>query len=231
MCKLHPEVQQARQHFETMLEAQLLQGAPPPPAGLKEKIQEILLNENTAGATEEQVSTETPVCRLSVWKIMAAASVVLLAGAVFWAVSLNTKYQEAQIANNNLKQQLNQTTAQLSQLIADAEMLRKPTMKMAALQGTANAPRAYTTVYWDTTSKVVYLMINNLPQPASDKQYQLWALINNQPVDLGVFEMRQEKLLVRMKNVQEAQAFAITLEPKGGSPTPTTSAMYVVGKL
>ena len=106
-----------------------------------------------------------------------------------------------------------------------------PGMKMAAMQGTANAPGALATVYWDTTTKDVYMMINNLPQPASDKQYQLWALINNQPVDLGVFEMRQQRLLVKMKNVQNAQAFAITLEPRGGSPSPTMSAMYVMGKL
>jgi anti-sigma-K factor RskA len=74
------------------------------------------------------------------------------------------------------------------------------------------------------------MMINNLPQPASDKQYQLWALINNKPEDLGVFEVKQQKLLVKMRNVRNAQVFAVTLEPRGGSPTPT-GAMYVMGKL
>jgi anti-sigma-K factor RskA len=87
------------------------------------------------------------------------------------------------------------------------------------------------TVYWDTTSRDVYLMVNNLPQPASNEQYQLWALLDNQPIDLGVFEVKQEKFLIRMKNVQNAQAFAITLEPKGGSANPSLNKMYVVGKL
>jgi anti-sigma-K factor RskA len=74
-------------------------------------------------------------------------------------------------------------------------------------------------------------MINNLPKPAADQQYQLWALMDNQPIDLGVFEMKQEKLLVKMKNVQKAQAFAITLEPKGGSTNPSLNNMFVAGKL
>ena len=104
---------------------------------------------------------------------------------------------------------------------------------MASLKGTPVSPSSYVTVYWDTTSKDVYLMVNNLPKPASDKQYQLWALINGQPVDLGMLQYEGGKThpLVKMKGVQHAQAFAITLEPKGGSPNPTMDQMYVVGKL
>ena len=71
-------------------------------------------------------------------------------------------------------------------------------------------------------------MINNMPQPASDRQYQLWALLPEEgaaPVDLGMIIWRQERLLYRMKNVQQAKAFAITLEPKGGSKSPTTTPM------
>ncbi|MBD0287633.1 MAG: anti-sigma factor [Bacteroidota bacterium] len=231
MCKLHPEIEQARILSELQLEQLLLQDAVPPPPQVKGKILDFIANAEAANVSDEEQKDETPVRRLSIWKIMAAASVILLAGALFWAFTVNTKYQQVRQANADLKRQLDQNTVQLSQLKADAQMMQKPGVKMAAMQGTPNAPDALATVYWDTTTKDVYLMINNLPEPASDKQYQLWALINNQPVDLGVFEMRQEKLLVKMKNVQNAQAFAITLEPKGGSPTPTTSAMYVVGKL
>jgi anti-sigma-K factor RskA len=107
-------------------------------------------------------------------------------------------------------------------------------MKMVALKGTTIAPQAYATIFWDTTAKKdVYLIINNLPQPASDKQYQLWALLDGKPIDLGVFDMeiRKKRLLVKMQNVQKAQAFAITLEPRGGSQNPTLDSMYVMGSL
>jgi anti-sigma-K factor RskA len=109
----------------------------------------------------------------------------------------------------------------------DLDKLRNHPMKTAALKSGDNS--AYAIVYWDTVSasKDVYLMINNLPQPASDKQYQLWALLNGQPIDLGMIEVKQQRLLYRMKNVQNAQAFAITLEPKGGSDQPTTPPIAV----
>ena len=100
------------------------------------------------------------------------------------------------------------------------------------MDGTSVSPQSYTTVYWDTTSHDVYLLINNLPAPASNEQYQLWALLDGKPIDMGVLEIFEKPLqLYRMKNIQAAQAFAITLEKKGGSPTPSLDKMYVMGKL
>ena len=103
------------------------------------------------------------------------------------------------------------------------------------MKGMGPSPASFATVLWDTTSKDVYLVVNNLPQPASDKQYQLWALLNGKPIDVGMIDndvfIGQKKLLLRMKNVSGAQAFAITLEKKGGSEKPTMENMYVMGNL
>ena len=99
------------------------------------------------------------------------------------------------------------------------------------MKGMPVSPQSFATVYWDTTSHDVYLLANNLPVPASDKQYQLWAIFNGKPVDLGVFDIKKERLLIQAKNAQGAEAFAITLEKKGGSPAPTMDSLYVMGKL
>jgi anti-sigma-K factor RskA len=230
-CAQYQEVAQARAGFEQALETQLLQEAIAPPIGLKARIEDHLFNQPVIN-TADTIEDEAPVRSLSgVWKWLAAASIVLLAGVSYWAFTTNAKYQDLQEAQRQLQRNLNESTAQLNEIKGETALLRKSGMKMTALQGTANSPSSFVTVYWDTTSKDVYMMINNLPKPASDQQYQLWALLNNQPIDLGVFEVREEQLLVRMKNVQQAQAFAITLEPKGGSPNPTLEKMYVVGKL
>jgi anti-sigma-K factor RskA len=230
-CQQYREIAEARNSFELALESQLLKEAIPPPIGLKDKIADQLFKEPVVEATESLETDATPMWTPSIWKWLAAASIVLLAGTAYWAITTNNKYQQLQASNRELQQNLNESTARLNELKGDAATMQKSGMKVAALQGTAVSPASFVTVYWDTTSKDVYMMINNLPKPASDQQYQLWALLNNQPIDLGVIEMRQEKLLVRMKNVQQAQAFAITLEPKGGSPGPTLEKMYVVGKL
>lgn len=230
----YPEIAAAKDAFERSLEERLLQDAPPPPAFLKEKILKGLETAQASGSYEDNSYEEAPVRQLNPWKWVAAASVILLAGSLFWAVSTNSKYQQLKASasgNTELQTELDQTKAQLTALQQDASTLQKPGMKMASLQGTPNVPTAQATIAWDTTSKDVYLIVNNLPKPASDQQYQLWALFNGQPVDLGVFDVKQERLLVKMKNAQGAQAFAITLERKGGSPAPTMNTMTVYGKL
>lgn len=233
LCVAHPELARARDAFERSLEAQLLQDAVPPPAFVKEK----LLLEIAPPSVESNASfneASAPVRRLNVWKWVAAASLLLLAGAGYWAYTTNEKYNDLLARQTSMQRQLEQSTAQLQLMQQDAEILKHP-MKTVALTGTDVAPQAQTTVFWDTTgSKDVYMLINNLPQPASGKQYQLWALLDGKPIDLGVFDfdVQQKRLLVKMKNVQNAQAFAITLE-KRGRPNPEVpeGKIYVVGKL
>jgi len=228
LCATYPEIARAREDFESAMERQLLTDAPSPPAFLKQQIMEHLAGAETQKAPRARALA--PVRALRIWQWAAAAAIFLLAGTLIWAIVLSNNNRRLEQANIQLTNQMDEASVQLAQLQKDSEMLLRPTVRMASLQPMPVAPSAAAKVFWDTTSKDVYLLINNLPQPASDKQYQLWALIDKQPVDLGVFEVKQNRLMVRMKNVQNAEAFAVTLEPKGGSPMPTGD-MYVMGKL
>ncbi len=228
LCALHPEIAEARNNFELSLESHLLENSIAPPAGIKEKIVHSLDSSANESYPGEFTRKETPVRSISTWRWIAAASIILLAGAAYWAVTTNNRYQQLQQANIVLRQQLQQSAAQMDSIKSDEEMLHKPEVKMAALHSPQNSTM-YATIYWDTTSKDVYLLVNNMPQPATDKQYQLWALLDGKPIDLGLLAS-QKRLLLRMKNVQNAQAFAITLEPKGGSPAPTSNPV-VMSKL
>jgi anti-sigma-K factor RskA len=226
-CAQYPEIAEARNAFEQALEEQLLKEPAVPPHSLQERIAEKIRLAPPETAADERQEKTTPVRSMGLWRWIAAASIILMAGAVYWAISTNKRYQELQANHRHLQEQLQQSTAQVSEMHEDLDKLQKHPMKTAALK--AEDDRAYAIVYWDTvsTSRDVYLLINNLPQPASDKQYQLWALLNGQPIDLGMIEVKQSRLLYRMKNVQNAEAFAITLEPKGGSPVPTSKPIAV----
>jgi anti-sigma-K factor RskA len=69
-----------------------------------------------------------------------------------------------------------------------------------------------------------------MPQLPNDQQYQLWALIDGKPNDLGVFDATNDRLILKMKDTKRAQAFAITIEKRGGSPSPTLEKMQAMGK-
>lgn len=227
ICAAHPEVKAAREAFELQLEKEAMQHAVSPPAELKQRIADtIFQTKNPAGITEQALVKKLPA-RNSGWlRIAAAACFLLLAGSLWWNMSLRNE-------NRKIKAALDESGRQMAQVEKAAKAMQgNPANRMAILTGTKISPQSSATVYWDTTSHDVYLLVNNLPVPASDQQYQLWALLDGKPLDMGVLEITKKPLqLYQMKNVQAAQAFAITLEKKGGSPTPSLNKMYVLGSL
>jgi anti-sigma-K factor RskA len=221
-CEQYPEVLAARTAFELALEKQAMENAIAPPADLKNKIIDKI---GTAGKVVSMQSA--PVKKISLLKYTAAASVILLAGSLYYNISLYNK-------NKTLQGNYNNTVAKLNDMEKDIQILQQnPNVKMASMKGMEISPASYATVYWDTTSHDVYLMINNMPKPPSDMQYQLWAFLNDQPIDMGLIEITEKTLqLYRLKKAQAAQAFAITLEKKGRNDVSKPGGdVYVLGKL
>lgn len=221
MSKQYPEVLASRIAFEEALEKQAMINAIAPAATLKDKIF------GQINGTGKVVSMNAAkVTKTNLLKYAAAACVILLAGSVYWNITLSNK-------NNSLQNNYNNTLSELDNVKKDIQVLTgNSNIKMASMKGLDASPQSYATVYWDTTSHDVYLLANNLPIAASDEQYQLWAILNGKPVDLGVFDFKKEKLLIQAKNTQGAEAFAITLEKKGRSNTTVPEGtMVVMGKL
>lgn len=216
LCRSYPELKAARDAFEMQVEKQAMEHAMPPPPELKNRIAEKLF----------KTKAQAPVRKINWLRYAAAASFLLLAGSLWWNMALKNE-------NRSLKSDLELSSQQLALLEADIKTLQgNPNNKIAVLTGTQVSPQSYATVYWDTTSHDVYLLINNMPKPASNEQYQLWALLDGKPIDMGVIEITDKPLqLYRMKNAQASQAFAITLEKKGGSPTPNLEKLFVIGEL
>jgi Anti-sigma-K factor rskA len=224
LCLQNPEVLAARTAFELAIEKQAMDNAITPPAGLKNKI----LAELDSSAAKIVTMQSSPVKNLNWLKYASAACVTLLAGSIYLNVSLSNK-------NKNLQSNYNNTVSELSDIKKDIQVLQSnPNVKMAAMGGLEVSPKSFATVYWDTSSHDVWLLANNLPAPPSEMQYQLWALLDGKPIDLGMlnYELKQKKLLVHMKNASGAQAFAVTLEKKDRPDISTPAGnMYVMGKL
>lgn len=109
-----------------------------------------------------------------------------------------------------------------------------PDFKMVELKGTANSPESKMLVAFNPKEQKVMIDMKNISLPAHDEnhQYQLWALVDGKPVDLGVFDgISSEAVMKKMKAIDKAQAFAVTLEPKGGSVNPTLEKMMVMGAI
>lgn len=114
-----------------------------------------------------------------------------------------------------------------------AAMPSNPEWASVKLSGTKLSPKATMMVYWHKGQAEVMVDNTRMSLPENDPahQYQLWAMVKGKPVDLGVFDAkaRPQRLLVAMKDIHSPQAFAVTLEKRGGSSSPTMEKMVALG--
>lgn len=112
----------------------------------------------------------------------------------------------------------------------DLMILRDENATVITLSATDSSKRYVARVYWNHYTRETYIDPLSLPMPDSTKDYQLWAQVAGQPVDAGVFSADIERGIQRSKSVTNADAWAVTLEPKGGSPTPTAERVFLKSK-
>ena len=67
------------------------------------------------------------------------------------------------------------------------------------------------------------LLVQGLPTPPADRSYQVWLIRDGQPVSVGLLRPGSEgqQALQLERELGGAQAAAVSIEPAGGSPSPT----------
>ena len=240
MLAKHPELKRELNEIETSLEQYARAYSIEPSENLRDKV---LANLSTAtkpsAAIPEVISL--PARNDSFFRYAFAASVALLIISVAALITLYSRLQDSkqQIAvlsssNQKFSNRVNYMERQLSAREVALGVLRNPEFKLVKLAGTKQAPKASMMVAFNPAKKEVMIDMSSMKMPENDPehQYQLWAMVNGKPVDLGVFDMKpDDEGMKKMKEIENAQAFAVTLEPRGGSANPTMDQMMVLGEL
>ncbi len=163
-------------------------------------------------------------------RLVAAASIILFLATGYLYYQTRQENQDLAKTNDRLSVSLDTTRNILNRIIDETKVVSDPNTMVVNMVGTTVAPKSSANIYWDSASTSVYLVVKNMPKLPTDKQYQLWALIDKEKVDLGVFDATDDKVILKMKNTKKAQAFAITIEKKGGSSSPTLDKLQSMGK-
>lgn len=259
MAAKYPEIKQEIEAIEIAMEQYALENAIKPSADLENKI----LGKITASANQkktepvtEPVKVAEPVkeaaivplntapyeSKIKSLRIALVACIALLIASIVALYSAHNQLGDAkdQIAVLNQNNEkftstvnfMKQSNADLQKII---DMNNDPDWKTVKLAGTPMDPKAKMTVYWHAKGKHVMVDNSKMDLPVNDQQhqYQLWAIVNGKPVDLGVFDVKADSthILVAMKEIGSAAAFAVTLEKKGGSASPTMNQMIVMGNV
>lgn len=244
VMKNNTEVREAFEEAQKTFEMLAMAQAVTPPNDLKSKIWDriqqqekvelpvekpiIPIQTNVQQSPVKAEIRETKSEKKGNWKNFAiAASLLFLVstGANLYWMNSQSELKEEMANMKNENQSKNLAIQNMQQKL---DVVANPDMKKIVLAGVEKHPEARATVLWDANSKDVYLSVNNLPKAPEGMQYQLWAIEDGKPVSAGMYS-EDKDMKIALANITKAQAFAITLEKKGGSEAPTMENMYVMG--
>ena len=232
-CETYPELRAARDSFEKAIEKQAMENAMVPPADVKERVWAAI--QPPAIKPSKTISMETATRKPVTYGWLAAASVILFLVAGYFAYTFYNQTKELKASNAKLEENFNRTDSLINKMLEEQRMMTDPDVTVVNLIGTTPA-KASANIYWDSTSADVYMVVKNMPKLPSDKQYQLWSIINGpggqlQPSSLGLFDMGDnKKVILKMSNVKKADAFAITIENRGNTGGPNLEQLQSMGK-
>ena len=252
LALLFPEVKSELDRISEALEGLASTAATTPSPAVKARLMQQLSslkeaenNSGTNSATEPAVRPikemhTTPVIPFSSGKkdrtALLAASIIALVVSIGGIIYMAQQNKQSNVQVAALQQQvegLRQSAgSQQTQLQAAEQTLalwQNKDVRKIALTSVPGKPDALAQVFWNTKTNEVYIDDVSLPPVPGGKQYQLWAIVDGQPVDAGLLS-QSDNFVQKMKAFEKADAFAITLEKEGGSIAPTLEEMYVMAK-
>lgn len=163
---------------------------------------------------------------------LAAAAMAVIAILAGWG------YLQAERDRAELEARIAEVESQARALLADAEAravaaedlvetMLAPNVSTASLSSTAEAPSIR--LFWNRERNVVVVAAFDLPAPPAGRTYQLWGIdtaAGTAPLGLGTFETAADGRTVQTFAIPAGATFdlaAVTEEPAGGSPAPTTT--------
>lgn len=210
-----------------------------PSAGLRQRIlaQVAPRSEPAARPAQKEMSPRAIFWLPWAFALFLAAACVLLIGRQMRQEDRLSQQAARLQALNQMADGLRNETNALQQMVtALRETNRLENLRIAMLNSLlADSPKTIAVSLWDNEQQKGVFVVHDLKPLPSDKDYQLWVMDPKYPtpVSAGVFQVdAQGNVRIQFKAAQPigtADKFAVTMEPKGGLPTPTLKNLVLLG--
>ena len=241
LSKLYPEI---RKELDQIQDAMFVfddKSGTNPPKKVKTRILETLgkTSMNPSSGFSKKPYTAN-VVSLVPWRAYAATATLLAIIASVFAVYFATRYYEVdQRMTAMLEEQfiLAQEFDQykINYLEKDEQLVKLLSGNFTRIplegEGFEIQKDAKVNIWWDKESENVYASVDKLSDLGPYFDYQLWAIGDAGPIGIGLVNSTNKFSLQPMTGVTNAGAFAITIEPKGGSENPTLEKLVVIGEV
>lgn len=181
---------------------------------------------------ESETIKKTPLSSYLGW----AASIIFAAGLLWMYVENDKLKSEIEITNQEkqtLEEQILEAREEVAGTSTILNQLRDKNVTVVSLGGQSVSPTSFAKAYWNTEDNKVYIDAQGLPEPPPGFTYQVWSLKLNPltPTSVGLLDdfASNDNRVFELPNANNTEAFGITLEPEGGSESPTLEQLYTLG--
>ncbi|MEM7573144.1 MAG: anti-sigma factor [Bacteroidota bacterium] len=224
----YPELQAELGEIERSLEFFAQAQATAPPAELMQAI-----NQQIDRLEGPAMVTATPASGGNNWsKWVAGIALAGLIAMVYFYFQGQQRQQDELAQLQESLEDCEERSAALGSLQQQIALVADPDSRYIELAGTADHLDAQAAVVYNPDKQASLFAPSGLPAIPADRQYQLWAIVDGATISLGVFDapVDGDQVLLNLPFEANVDAFAITLEPRGGSINPTLAEMYVIGQ-
>ena len=232
LAKKHPEINEEIIAIEKAIVALSSSFSPFLSVGIFEKIKNKITTKNAPIKVLESESNPN-------WRQYFGCTVALLLlvgiGYLFsQLIEVNNQVSNSENDRSKLAKQIKVLEQKNKTYETNLTIVKDTANTVINLVGQTIAPKSYAKVYWNTKTKFVYIDATGLPNPPKGMVYQVWTLKSKPfvPISVGLledFEKNNSKFFM-MPKINEVESFGITLEPQGGSLSPTIDQLFVLGK-
>ncbi len=232
LLRQHPEARHELEQIEAALETYARSRAIAPPEWMKGRILD-----NIAQLQPPPTPPAAPVqppsllMRPAIWALSSA----LLALGYFAFVQyrqVNDLQQQQQVTEKAAADCAAREQQLLRAAQQDMAFLTDPATQPVPVQWTApeNSSRyAAATVYFNATQRRALLNPAALPPAPAQRDYQLWVIVEGNPNPIPLNVLSGDATAISYP--ANAVAFAVSIEPKGGSPNGKPTEVVMLGKV
>lgn len=167
---------------------------------------------------------------LAPW-LLAAAAALLVAVVGLDDARLRRQREDLRSRTDDLSARLATARQELARQDLRARVLESDDVRLLYLGGKDPQPGARGKVFWSPKAKRGVLLAGNLTPLPPGKQYELWVFAKGKPVAAGVFDADPSGRAIfesaDLATIDQAENFAVTVEPQGGVSAPTGPIVLV----
>ncbi len=218
----YPQLQSEIQDIEKALGAYGKANAVTPPENLKQVIKSKL-----SKATDHSVhSNEQPQgSNNNLWKLIMTLGLISIVGfSLYYINRLQNKVRVIETTLIACENELKEKDVDYVLL----EDLKHQSNQIVLAEATEKYPETEIYIHNNSVTQKTFLQFQSLPTLTDDQSFQLWSLKeDSDPIPLNVFD-KLDGEIIEVAFIENTMAYAITIEPKGGSQSPNLADLIGV---